>query len=559
MPDQDIHTQKKRFIILPESTFNLYWEAYILLLTIFVGIQAPLVIIFNIKSEGILFYLDIFVSFMFFIDICINFITAYEERKSIQEKRLVTSHKEIAGKYMKGWFWIDFFATIPFDILFSGITVLSIGRLGRMLRITRLARLFRLIRIVQTMQRVNKRNIFNPSILRMVFLMFWIAFAAHFITSGWIFLTGNPDNLSAGSRYLKAFYWTITTLTTIGYGDITPETNAQILYVIFIEITGAAMYGFIIGNIANLITNIDIAKTQYSERMEKINTFMKYRNIPHELQERINNYYTYLWESRRGYDERSVLKDLPVSLKTRVSLFLNKDIIEKVPIFKGASQAFIKEVILNLEPVVFTPNDIIVSKGDLGNDMFFISSGSVDVVSEDESIVYATLSAGQFFGEIALLFSSERTATIKSKDYCDMFRLDKDTFDHILERYPDFEKQIKDLAAKRKAEITGDVNKDDDVSDEEDSLDISYLEIKGIHAEASDNAVFISWKPVEAECHYEVIKKQKDNRWKIIEAELVEPFFTDITVEHGRRNIYRIRAIDVRSPGPWSSQVKIRV
>ncbi len=536
----------------------MYWEVFILLLTIFVGIQAPLVIVFNLESEGWMFVMDIFVSVMFSIDILINFMTAFEERKSIVDKKLITDHGTIARKYLKGWFWIDFFATIPFDLLLSEISVLALGRLGRMLRLFRLARLFRLIRIVQTMQRVNKSNIFNPSILRMVFLIFWIAFAAHFISSGWVFLTANPDNLGNGTRYLRALYWTITTLTTIGYGDITPSTNAQMLYVIFIEITGAAMYGFIIGNIANLITNIDIAKNQYSERMEKINTFMKYRNIPFTLQERINNYYTYLWESRRGYDERSVLKDLPVSLKTQVSLFLNQDIIEKVPIFKGASQAFIKEVILNLEPVVFTPNDIIVSKGEPGYDMFFISSGSVAVVSEDENVVYATLTSGQCFGGIALLVSSERTATIKAKDDCDMYRLDKETFDNILERYPDFEKQIKELADKRKAEITGDIVTERPAEKTEDTVDYSYLEIRELTVSGENGRVHLRWKPINVQCHYEVIKKQHDNKWKVIESQLVEPEYTDYAADPSRRNIYRVRAIDVRSPGPWSKQVRIK-
>ena len=81
------------------------------------------------------------------------------------------------------------------------------------------------------------------------------------------------------------------------------------------------MYGLVIGNIANLIANIDVAKTQYKEKMDRINAFLKYRSIPPRLQQKINDYYDYLWESRRGYDESSVLGDLPGPLKVSVSLF----------------------------------------------------------------------------------------------------------------------------------------------------------------------------------------------------------------------------------------------
>lgn len=547
----------KKFVIMPESRFNAWWEGFILLLTICVGIQAPLVIVFNIESKGVMLFFDIAVSFFFAVDIIINFLTAYEKGQGVVDKEIITDLKAIARKYLKGWFWIDLFATIPFDIIFTGITILSFGRLGRMLRLFRLARLFRLIRIAQSMQRVNRRNIFNPSILRMVFLVFWIAFGAHFITSGWILLYGNPDNLDMGTQYLQALYWTITTLTTIGYGDITPSTNTQIIYVIFIELSGAGMYGFIIGNIANLITNIDIAKTQYSEKMEKISTFMKYRNLPFELQHRIINYYNYLWESRRGYDETAVLQDLPVSLKTQVAIYINKEIIEKVPIFNGASDAFVREIILNLDPVVFTPGDIIVNQGDIGYDMFFISKGSVDVVSEDQTVVYATLTSGQFFGEIALLLSSERTATIKAKEYCDLYRLNKDTFDRVLARYPVFEKNIKELAAKRKAELGGD--KEDNPEEIEGAADRKEApEITNLRTCYKDGVIDIEWDKPDIMCHFEVIKKGADGSWRLIESSLVDCFYRDYVDADEERVSYRIRGVYVSGPGRWSKRATVR-
>jgi voltage-gated potassium channel len=436
-----------------------------------------------------------------------------------------------------------------------------LSRLLRLFRLARLLRLFRLIRVAQTMKRINSTNMFNSSVLRLLFMVFWIAFAAHFIAAGWVVMVGNPHNLDNLTRYIRAFYWTITTLTTIGYGDITPVTNLQTIYVIIIEILGAGMYGFIIGNIANLIANIDIAKAQYKEKLEKINTFMKYRNLPAALQTRINEYYSYLWESRRGYDESSVLNDLPVSLQTQVSLYINKDIIAKVPIFKGATEAFIKEIILNLEPVVFTPGDTIVYKGDMGYDMFFISKGSVDVVSEDESVVYATLSGGQFFGEIALLFSSPRTATIKAREYCDMYRLKKDIFDDVLERYPRFEKQIKELADKRKAEIMHDQNDDSSSTGTSDSAKEVVVpdSITGIHAKQSGSGVELSWiiSETDVPCHFEIIRKESDNRWKILDSTVVERHFTDQEPGVGVENIYKVRAVNVGGPGPWSSSIRV--
>jgi len=134
----------------------------------------------------------------------------------------------------------------------------------------------------------------SPSILRLVLLLFWILLSAHVVSCGWILLTETPAGMPNYERYTLAFYWTITTITTIGYGDITPAGLRQTLYVIFVEILGAGMYGLVIGNIANLIANIDVAKTQYKEKPDRINTFLKYRNIPANRQRKINDYYNRL-------------------------------------------------------------------------------------------------------------------------------------------------------------------------------------------------------------------------------------------------------------------------
>jgi CRP-like cAMP-binding protein len=85
--------------------------------------------------------------------------------------------------------------------------------------------------------------------------------------------------------------------------------------------------------------------------------------------------------------------------------------------------------------------------------MFFISKGTVTVLSADENITYASLKAGQFFGEISLLLSMPRTATIKAAGFCDLYRLDKEHFDIVVEQYPDFKKSIRVLADKRRDEI----------------------------------------------------------------------------------------------------------
>lgn len=432
--------------IHPDDKKKIFWDSLILFLTVGITVATPLIAVFHIPIKGSLLFLDFLISIAFVLDIYLESHTGFFEQREFIDDR-----DAIYRSYRKRALPLDVLAAFPFYMiltLFDSPLVLEIAVYANLLRLIKLFRIGRIITRIRNSKRLN------PSFIRMMLLIFWILITAHLISCGWIFMTGGSQDGMSLNRYVRAFYWTVTTLTTIGYGDVTPDAanTGQILFVIVIELIGAGMYGFIIGNIANIIANIDVAKSQYQEKMEKISTFMKYKHIPPELRDKINDYYEYIWESRRGYDESSILADLPRPLQSSVSLFLNRDIIQKVPLFQGTSEEFIKEIILNLEPVVFTPGDSVVIKGEIGYEMYFISRGSVDVVSEDGAVVYATLGAGSFFGEIALLFSAPRNATIKAREYCDCYSLKKDTFDEILSRFPGFAKKISKEAALRKEE-----------------------------------------------------------------------------------------------------------
>jgi CRP-like cAMP-binding protein len=132
-----------------------------------------------------------------------------------------------------------------------------------------------------------------------------------------------------------------------------------------------------------------------------------------------------------------------------VIYFLSQPILEKVPFLKDASEPLLRELALNVSARLVLPNEIIFSRGDRGEELFLINRGSVEVLN-DKGEVLARLGEGNFFGEVALLEDSPRNATIKSSEYTDLYFLQKNTFDHVLKKYPDFAKNVRAIAAQRK-------------------------------------------------------------------------------------------------------------
>ena len=120
----------------------------------------------------------------------------------------------------------------------------------------------------------------------------------------------------------------------------------------------------------------------------------------------------------------------------------------KVPLFEKAEKGFVEKLVIHLKSEVYIPGDEVVSFGDEGDKMYFINSGSLDVIIENGSVV-ASLSDGNFFGEMALLMDTKRTATIRCNSYCDLLSLNREDFNLALEEYPLFAKEMKKVAKAR--------------------------------------------------------------------------------------------------------------
>jgi glucose-6-phosphate 1-dehydrogenase len=127
---------------------------------------------------------------------------------------------------------------------------------------------------------------------------------------------------------------------------------------------------------------------------------------------------------------------------------LNRETLERVPLFRGADAVLLGSLIMALKPMIFQPGELIIRKGEMGCELYLISRGEVAVL-DDSGMVMATLREGNFFGEISLLMSEPRTATIRANSYCDVFMLDKPDFARVLRDRPQFLKSIMEIAQAR--------------------------------------------------------------------------------------------------------------
>ena len=448
-------------IIKENSVFRMSWDLLVLLLIIISLIIIPFHVAFQHKislvNSLVIYIIDIF----FIVDIFINFHTSYK-CKGIE----ITDKSSTIKRYFKTFFTLDILASVPFDLFFlliypntsSGI---SLVLLFRMMRFLRFFKLFIIFKRWESLSWINPGYIrigkFYSIVLLLVHwiscLMFFTAYIDNFPQNSWVVQTG-IEKAEIFTQYVRSIYWTTTIMTTVGFGDITPYRDIEYLLISIVMILGATMYALIIGNITSLFNSLDTVKNSYKNKVEAINQYLRHRNVPPEINARIRNYYDYIWAQHKGVSEDNMFKDLPGPLRLEVMQNLMRDLIDKVPLFKYASSTLRNIILMAIKTQTFAPDGCVVREDEKGNDIYFISSGKVEIVNVKNNKSYGFLESGEYFGDFSMLLGEVRTASIIARSFCEIFILTKNDFDRIKAEYPEFKDVLKKISSEKSEKLS---------------------------------------------------------------------------------------------------------
>lgn len=438
-----------RWVLRPDKPLRRTWDIYMLFLLLYVSTVSVFVFSFLgvLTVRNFVFWIERMVDMSFFIDICLNFFTAYENLGV-----LITDRRMIFKRYLFSWFIPDLVSTFPWDIVggalnpgHRGPSIWQVPRYLRLLRIFKMIRLARILRLKRIVTYFEIRFRLKYAYVRAVTLVIVVALISHWCAclfyyfgavndakANWSLEPGIPLDLYG--RYIAALYFSVYTITTIGYGDVTPTNNVERTYTTIIMFFGAACFAFIISQVSNLAQELSSSSEVHRKRMDTLMDLASYRKLDTELVFQIRRYFQRDFLRQRVANENSILAAMSPDLRINVLKAIYSEKVDKSRLLKDIPKNDLDEVYGQMQGVFVRPNESVYCMHDKSDCMYIILKGEV-VVDDLRDGMGTVKHCGDVFGENELLFDQRRRGRARCKRYCELVKVPREAVMGVLERH----------------------------------------------------------------------------------------------------------------------------
>ena len=454
--DDESDTEEEQYVIDPETKAIAIFDFFIIFFFTYYFFYTTIQLCTErcyCSSNGHITFSEIMIiinDILCFADFVMSFFRGFYNFKY----ELVKTHKLILNNYFKNDFSFDLLSAIPFfsiskflcyqegfhyyechkyEIptrylllkLFSLFKTLKIKKIMGHKKNQALDKLSSIISENYTLERIF--SIINYSFLYIGIFHFFVCFhifIGNHSYSNWLILTQSEDK-SLFHLYITSLYFLITTLTTVGYGDITCQSLLERIFQIIILAIGSVFYPYVVSSIGNLIENDSNAKIKQHNDLAILESIrINYPNLSFKLYNDIYKYLESKGSSLPKYDINSFIETLPFALRNNILFSMYRTAITNFKFFtQNNNSIFIAEILNNFIPSTSKKNDFLIVEGEMLEEILFVRDGKISfnaAIEKDnqlQSIIkYYTDNFQPFLTEEEKNFINENTKNLDNKN-----------------------------------------------------------------------------------------------------------------------------------------------
>ena len=382
-------------------------------------------------SEGKNKYKRIIIFDVFFsLEIISNFFISYYDT---QNKYYITDIKKIFFNYLKGGFIPSIIYVLPFYLIRKDFQILRFIKIYRYPFVNN-----KIKRLTTWILSLVVKNITICSQIVRVFTFFlsicyithvcacFYCFLGLVFKDSWIYAHSEALDINdIVDIYVSSYYFLAETLSSTGYGDLTPSNYAELAFIMFCEIINCGLYAYLLSNILDILLNKDNSNS-YKFRVNQLNLenwIMHYMKKLPSSSKKDNLHRNKIWEETKKYfelyynptknfkwiQEKDFISQMKPSQRNELMLKAFSNIFNKF-------NSFFKRIHLNSSKIKIVMNfktSIQVSKTEITNNwkkihkVYFIDKGIIDIFRNGK--YFFTLTEGNFFGlESILKYENEK-------------------------------------------------------------------------------------------------------------------------------------------------------
>ncbi|KAL4466351.1 hypothetical protein ABPG72_001029 [Tetrahymena utriculariae] len=433
----------------PTSFVVVVWHLLVLVILLIQLFFIPMKAGFQLKLKSgfWMYFLRILPAVVFSIEILLKFNTGY-----YQEGQIVMNRKQIIKYYLKWKFWVDLSATS---------SILANQQVDSMwldlIQFLHIQQMTNLIDFLDDHFQISQRF---QTFFELIKLGLLVVIIAHFcgcvfhlvaqiqIQEGeqntWLQIKGLQDE-DWIVRYVNSLYWAIITMNTVGYGDITPNTNIEKIFVVFITVICCGVFGYAINTIGSIVREIALKEAAFKQIKFDISMYMRNRNISRNVQLKVFKILEYQnqQEQEGSHKASQILEKVPENIQNEVFMEFYGKILHSCKLFRfHFTEKFINALSLKMCEESVGPGECLFKQGQIDSKIIFLLKGEVEFYvtqqldgEKEKKFILTKIGAGSFFGHGEFFTNQSRQFSCQATSSCNYVSLTNQDIVSLLKDY----------------------------------------------------------------------------------------------------------------------------